>query len=91
MNREVFAMEMCFITFRSVTPAQRGEALLRKRGLRCSLGRTPGWLEEKGCGYCLRMRPEQIRLAAVVLREGQVPFRKIYLQDDTGKTEEMAL
>lgn len=81
-------MELYFITFRSVTPAQRGEALLRKKGIRCILGRTPGWLEEKGCGYCLRVRTEQIESAAKALRDAQVPFRKIYLQDEQGRTEE---
>lgn len=84
-------MSVIFITFRSVTPAQRGEGILRKAGIRCTLGRTPGWMEQKGCGYCLRLRPERVEDAVRWLREGQVPFRKVYLQHEDGNTEELAL
>ena len=84
-------MSMYFITFRSVTPAQRGEGLLRKNGLRCTLARTPRWMEEKGCGYCLRLPPKRIQEAVGLLRTGQVPFRKIYCQRDDGSVEEVLL
>lgn len=84
-------MSVYFITFRSVTPAQRGEGLLRKNGIRCTLQRTPRWMEEKGCGYCLRLQPERIGEAVGVLRSAQVPFRKIYLQVADGSVEEAAL
>ena len=44
-------MKKCIITFRSVTPAQRAEEVLRRAGVECSIQRTPKWMEEKGCGY----------------------------------------
>lgn len=84
-------MSVIFITFRSVTPAQRGEGILKKEGIRCTLGRTPGWMEQKGCGYCLRLRPERTDEAVRLLREGQVGFRKIYLQREDGNAEELML
>jgi hypothetical protein len=84
-------MGVIFITFRSVTPAQRGEAVLRKAGLRCALQRTPKWMEEQGCGYCLRLRQEEAPVAVNLLREAQVGFRKVYLQREKGNTEELAL
>ena len=84
-------MGVIFITFRSVTPAQRGETVLRRAGIRCSLQRTPGWMEERGCGYCLRLRQSDAAEAVRVLREGQVGFRKVYLQREKGNTEELAL
>ena len=84
-------MGVIFITFRSVTPAQRGEAVLRKAGLRCALQRTPKWMEEQGCGYCLRLRQEEALEAVNLLREAQVGFRKVYLQREKGNTEELAL
>ena len=37
-------MEVCLITFRSVTPAQRGEGALRNHKIPCTLKRTPTWL-----------------------------------------------
>ena len=84
-------MSVIFITFRSVTPAQRGEGILRKAGIRCTLGRTPGWMEQKGCGYCLRMRPDRAEEAVRLLREGLVTYRKVYLQREDGNTEELTL
>ena len=84
-------MRIMFITFRSVTPAQRGEAVLRKAGIRCALQRTPGWMEQKGCGYCIRLRQADGQHAAALLRDAQVGFRKAYLQMENGVTEEVAL
>ena len=81
-------MGVYLITFRSVTPAQRGENLLKKSGLECSLRRTPRWMEEQGCGYSLWVKDG---VGAVqMLKAHQVPFRKVYLQRN-GKTEEVAL
>lgn len=77
-------MNMYFITFRSVTLAQRGENHLRKVGIRCSLQRTPRWMEEQGCGYCLRMRSEDVARALQHLRQEQIQFRKVYVQDEDG-------
>lgn len=81
-------MGVYLITFRSVTPAQRGENLLKKSGLECSLRRTPRWMEEQGCGYSLRVRDgaEAVQL----LKAHQVPFRKVYFQRN-GRAEEVAL
>ena len=38
-------MRSDYITFRSVTVAQRGERLLRSGGIDCVLQRTPRWME----------------------------------------------
>ena len=82
-------MRYCLITFRSVTPAQRGEHALRKAGVDCALSRTPRFMEEQGCGYSLRLRPGDGARAAVILRQQQIPFRKAYLWSDSGEAEEM--
>ena len=84
-------MKDYFITFRSVTFAQRGERALRQAGINCELQRTPRWMEERGCGYCLRLRERDCREAVMLLRQNQVPFRKIYLQSDGGSWEEVVL
>ncbi len=81
-------MEVYLITFRSVTPAQRGENLLKKSGLECFLRRTPRWMEEQGCGYSLRVRDG--REAVQLLKAHQVPYRKVYLQRN-GNMEEAPL
>ena len=80
-------MYVYFITFRSVTIAQRGEGLLRKKGIPCQLLRTPRWMEEQGCGYCLRLRRGEIESVTQLLRDNNIQFRKVYRQRDDGNVE----
>ena len=75
------------ITFRSVTPAQRAQKLLRQAGIDTILQRTPRWMEERGCGYCLRLHSGEVVAAVTILRDKQVAFSKVYTTVD-GKTEE---
>ena len=82
-------MRVFFITVRSVTFGQRAESVLRKGGIACSLQRTPKWMEEQGCGYCLRLRTEDVMPAVRLLRAGQVPFRRVYVQEPSGEVEEV--
>ena len=84
-------MNVYFITFRSVTLAQRGEGILRKAGIGCQLLRTPRWMEEQGCGYCLRLWTDSPAAAVERLRGNKVPMRKLYVQRSDGQLEEMAL
>ena len=82
-------MKAYYITFRSVTPAQKGESLLKKFGYRCILQRTPRWMEEKGCGYCLRLHTDRIGEVTGLLRKNAVGYRKVYLLQPDGETEEI--
>ncbi|MBQ3528997.1 MAG: DUF3343 domain-containing protein [Oscillospiraceae bacterium] len=84
-------MRNCMITFRSVTPAQRAEEALRRAGVECALQRTPKWMEEKGCGYSVRLSCQDVMVAAVLLRQGGIPFRKAYAIGDNGSPEELRL
>ena len=84
-------MNPYFITFRSVTVAQRGEDALRRMGIACTLQRTPRWMQERGCGYCLRLREQDVMDAADQLRANRVPISKIYRQTAGGRVEEAAL
>lgn len=81
-------MKFYYITFRSVTFAQWAEGVLQKAGIRCTLLRTPKWMEQQGCGYCLRLWTGEITPALQALRKAQVPLRKIYLQGPDGQLEE---
>ncbi len=80
-------MRMDFITFRSVTPAQRGQKLLQSAGIMATLQRTPRWMEERGCGYCLRMRQQDTARAVALLRENKLSFSKVYAGTDNGVEE----
>ena len=80
-------MKYCLITFRTVTPAQRGESILRRAEIGCSLQRTPRSMEEQGCGYSLRLRGTDAERARQLLREAGVGFQKTYLMGDDGRME----
>ena len=84
-------MKFYYLTFRSVTFAQRGEKLLNQKNIRCTLQRTPRWMEEQGCGYCLRIWAKEIGLAVELLRESRVPLRRVYRQRSDGLLEEMTV
>ena len=74
-------MKRDYITFRSITPAQQGQNVLRRGGVETLLQRTPRWMEQQGCGYCLRLRPEQRDLALMLLRQAGVDYQKVYTFD----------
>ncbi len=84
-------MKVYYVTFRSVTFAQRGESVLIRAGIPCSLQRTPKWMEAQGCGYCLRVPYLRGAEAAAALRREQVLYRRIYLKRENGTIEETAL
>lgn len=84
-------MGYAYITFRSVTHAQRGEGILSGAGIRCVMQRTPKWMEEQGCGYCLRLQLRHLIKARELLTANGVRFRKLYRVDDRGELAEMEL
>jgi len=84
-------MKIYYITFRSVTFAQRAEKLLVKKGYRCTIQRTPRWMEEQGCGYALRVWVKEISEAVQLLRENQILLRSVYIQREDGQLEERRL
>ena len=81
-------MGYAYITFRSVTHAQRGERILSGAGIRCAMQRTPRWMEEQGCGYCLRLRQQELARARELLANNGVQFRRSYRVDDRGELVE---
>lgn len=84
-------MGICMITFRSVTPAQRAERLLKNAGIYCNLGRTPRWMEEQGCGYSIRAHYRDLDGVIDLLKTNKVAFRKVYLRRENGNMEELEL
>lgn len=80
-------MSKFIITFRSATFAQRGEGVLRMAHIRCSLSRTPRWMEEQGCGYALNVHYEDIDRVLSVLQREKIAIRRVYLQNPDGTLE----
>ena len=84
-------MNQSFITFRSVTFAQRAEAVLRQKNMEAAIQRTPRWMEEQGCGYCLKLWTQDIYRSVELLRNSRIPMRKVYVHSDDGQLEEVAV
>ncbi len=83
-------MSRDFITFRAITPAQQAQRILQRSGMDAMLQRTPRYLAQNGCGYCLRPYREQTAAAVELLRREGVPVRGIY-REENGQWEELAL
>ena len=84
-------MDLYFITFRSVTLAQRGEKLLTQKNFRVNLMRTPRWMEARGCGYSLRLKSGDISREVNLLRRENVSWQKVYVRTGEGGLEELEL
>lgn len=83
-------MDGYWITFSSITPAQRGEGVLKRNRIFCTLRRTPRWMEAKGCGYSLQVRPNDWEFAVALLKNENISFRKVYKMRPDGQGEEVA-
>ena len=82
-------MKTFFLTFRSITQAQRAERSYARAGMGCVLRRTPRWMEERGCGYGVEVKCPDLGAALEVLRREKLPFRKSYLLHADGMVEEL--
>jgi hypothetical protein len=84
-------MKNYYLTFRSVTYAQKGERVLKGSGIDCLLRRTPKVLTNKDCGYSLQIRSGDFSRALELLQQAQVQPGKVYGMDYEGEFEEMAI
>ena len=82
-------MKTFFLTFRSITQAQRAERAFAREGMGCTLRRTPRWMEERGCGYGVEVKCPDLKAGLQVLRQEKLPFRKSYLLHTDGVVEEV--
>lgn len=71
-------MRKDLITFRSITPAQQAQRLLNRHGVGAVLQRTPGYLQERGCSYCLGLHPKDTLRAVKLLEEAALVYSKLY-------------
>ena len=83
-------MDWYHITFRSITPAQRGERVLKQKGIDVALMRAVRQLSAEGCGYSLRIKPKDGGQAVALLRESKIPFRRVFHQQN-GEVRELEL
>ena len=80
-----------WITFRSVTFAQRAQRVVEGAGIRTHLARAPKRLSERGCAYALLVGAQDAARAVQELRAANVPFRKAVRRTPSGDWEEASL
>ena len=81
----------CYLTFRSITHAQKGSNLLTEAGIRHRMLRTPKTLSAQGCGYALMLLRNDVEPALELLRRRQAVFQRVYQQKSDGRLEELFL
>lgn len=78
-------MDMDMIAFRSITPAQRAEQLLRRNGIASRLQRTPRSMAQGGCGYCLTLRSQSGARAMKLLAQAGIVGTMVTLPREEDK------
>ena len=82
-------MESYWITFRSLTHAQRAARLLERSGLTVTLVKAPQSLSENGCAYALTLRrPEE---ALSLLQRGKLRYGRVFRRSASESFEEVRL
>ncbi len=81
-------MSVYWITFRSLTHAQRAARLLERKGFTATVIRAPQGLSEQGCAYAvtLRARPEE---AMKLLRQNGLRPGKLFRRETDGAWTEV--
>ena len=72
-------MEHYLILARSVTYAQRMRRALDRAGIRSRVFRAPRDLTDLGCAYALRLSPEDLREALVVLHRERLDPVQVFV------------
>ena len=84
-------MSYAEITFSSVTRAMEGKKLLAREGITAALRRTPESLRQRGCGYSLRVAQGRVQMAKNLLQRHEIPYQRIFTEQDGGKWPEVIL
>jgi len=77
-------------TFQSLTQAQSGLSILKKRGIFAELRRTPKPLASRGCGYSIAVGEQTVRSAAATLHGYGFDYNRVY-RHRNGTVEEVLL
>ena len=80
-----------YFTFRSVTPAQRAQALLRELHIPSEVRRLPKFLSGRGCGYAVVVDTARGIPTARALQSAGVSYGTVYKISFDGSVEETRL
>ena len=71
-------MSEYYITFQSLTAAQRAAFALTKEGISAQLIRTPKQLSTYGCSYAIRIPADAKQRAELVFFQDQINWERIF-------------
>lgn len=83
-------MPQYWISYRSLTHAQRAARILERKGLTAVVSRLPQGVSPKGCGYALIIR-HRINDALSFLRQSQLPGGMVFEKTEAGEFREVSL
>lgn len=84
-------MNNYFVTYKSITMAQRAISLLGTAGIRGYLVRTPKNMMTEGCGYAVKIREDRIDPSMRVLKAGASNFGKVFFSPEKDRYDEVTL
>lgn len=82
-------MKQYWISFRSLTYAQRASRALERKGLTASVARLPQGVSRQGCGYAVILRGSS-REPIRILEELRIPWSKLFERLESGEFREVA-
>ncbi|MBR3473882.1 MAG: DUF3343 domain-containing protein [Oscillospiraceae bacterium] len=83
-------MTQYWISFRSLTYAQRAAAQLERKGVTATIVRLPQQLSKRGCGYAVIVRG-RLRQAADFLGEARITWSQVFQRLESGEFQEVEL
>ena len=81
-------MKTLWITFRSLTHAQRAVRALERKGITATLTRLPQGLSTSGCGYAVVFRRRAGDFVRI-LSDDKIPYGKFFIKDESGEFQEL--
>ena len=84
-------MNYYYITFRSITGAQRAVKIFERAGITSRLLRTPKNLITDGCSYSVRIHESRIKQVVNLMREAGLRYNKVFLMYADGSNMEVRL
>lgn len=81
-------MKHYWISFRSLTYAQRAASLLERKGTTATIVRLPLHLTKRGCGYAVIVRGKILQ-ATVWLSEAKIPWSQVFERLESGEFREV--
>lgn len=83
-------MPQYWISFRSLTAAQRSARALERKGFTAVVARLPQGVSTKGCGYALIVR-NRIEEALRILDDQQISSGSVFEKTERGEFREVKL